>query len=177
MMAEVEPLFTALEERRFALLRRLALYSDQQLCARPSPRSWSLLGVAEHVMLAERVTLRVIGRQEAAGRLTRRWYHRPLAGLVAHVLESSLRVPMTGRVLVPSETATLGAVASEWKAVRAGWRSYLEGITAEGRQALVVRHPIAGPMTVAEALVFLRGHLDHHGHQIARLERWVAGSG
>ena len=174
MRADLQSAFAELEARRLALLERLAAYSDHQLGARPAPGAWSIAEVVEHLVLAERATLEAVGRQSARPPLRRRWYHQLLGHLVARVLESSIRVPVTGRILEPGPGTTLAASARAWDDVRSAWRSYLATVTAESSRALVFRHPLGVPMTAAETLIFLRRHFDHHMHQVARIERSAA---
>ena len=160
-----------LEQRRRALAQRLGARSESQLQTRPAPGAWSLLDVAEHLMLAERATLSWITERRAGRSLARRWYDPLLKRLIARTLDSSLRLPVAGAVITPRGQDSLPEVMRKWSEVRDAWRAYLAAMPGDGHDVLVFRHPIGVGMTAGETLVFLRRHFDHHLHQVRRIER------
>ena len=170
MRPELAVEFDGLERRRAALLERLARYPDARLRHRPRPNAWSLLEVAEHLMLAERATLESIVRPATKRPLVPKWYDRIMHLLIARTLESAVRIPVTGRILTPEGRLPLAELAERWGDVHASWRSYLSEETLEPA-AHVFRHPLGAVMTRAETLAFLKRHFDHHHHQVERIER------
>ena len=160
-----------LEQRRRALAQRLGARPETQLRTRPAPGAWSLLDVAEHLMLAERATLSWITERRPGRRLTKRWYDPLLKWLIARTLDSALRLPVAGEVITPRGRDSLAEVMRNWSEVRDAWRAYLAAVPEDAHDALVFRHPIGVGMTAGETLVFLRRHFDHHLHQVRRIER------
>ena len=171
MRAELDRELQVLEQRRAMIMAQLGTYSEAQLRARPKPGAWSLLDVAEHLMLAERATLSWVTSRSPARPLARRWRDPTLKWLIARALDSSLRLPVAGRIIAPQGGQTLPEIARKWMEVREAWRAYLTMVPNDGHDALVFRHPLGVAMTAHETLVFLRRHLDHHLHQLRRIER------
>lgn len=164
----------ALTLARADLLRRLAKHSDDRLRVRPKPGAWSVLEVAEHLMLSEQATLDWIMRARADRPLRRRWYHAAPHRLIAATLGSSVRIPWTGRRITPVGVAGVRELERAWDRVAHAWDTYATSIAHAPRDAFVFRHPIGVPMTVAETLIFLGQHFDHHLRQVARIERSAA---
>ena len=171
MRAELARELEALEQRRAALLERFGTFSEAKLRVAPEPNAWSLLYVAEHLMLAERATLSSMTRGGHTRPLAKRWRDPVLKWLIARALDSPLRLPVAGRVITPQGRDGLPEIAMQWAAVRASWRAYLSAIPDDAHDTLVFRHPLGVAMTAHETLIFLRRHLDHHLHQVRRIER------
>lgn len=164
-------LLQALERRRIALIERLSSRTETWLAERPRPNAWSLREVAEHLVLAEQATLASIRRNEHRPALRSRWRHAPMRWLIGRALGSSLRIPVTGRVLTPSGQDPLTSIAARWTAVHAAWRDHVDRSSSDQLARPVFRHPLGVPMTLSQTLAFLRQHHDHHLEQITRIER------
>ena len=171
MTPQLAAALDGLERRRVSLLERLQRHPDALIRRRPAPGSWSLVEVAEHIVLAENATLGAIVRPAPGTRHARTWYDRILNALIARTLESSVRIPVTGRILTPSGTQSLPEIATRWAEVRASWRAYLSAANEREADLPVFRHPLGAVMTRLETLVFLQRHFDHHLFQIRRIER------
>jgi hypothetical protein len=169
MLPALQSRFDAIEDRRKAFLARLGNMDAAELGYRPRPSAWSLLQVAQHLVLLEQLVLKTATRDPRPG-VRRRWWHRIGGWMVAFVFRFGLRVPAPTRMVVPIDQKPLGETAAEWSELRAKLAAFLETCTPERAKALGFRHPLSGPQDVYGALDFLAGHHDHHLRQVARIQ-------
>lgn len=170
MLTELRTRFDAIENRRHALLGKLATLDEDQLRYHPAPGAWSMLQVTEHLVLLEQLVIKAMTREPRPG-VRRRWWHQIGSWMVAFVFRHGFRVPAPTRKVVPAEETPLERSAEQWAALRAQMATFLESATPERASALGFRHPVSGPLDVAATLDFVATHHDHHMRQVARIEK------
>lgn len=175
MLPALQSRFDAIAHRRQRLLDHLGTLDDAALRYRPTPGAWSLLQVAQHLVLLERLVLKAMIRDPRPG-VRRRWWHSIGARMVAFVFRHGFRVPAPTRKVVPLEDTPLEESARQWADLRAELHTFLEAATPERAQALGWRHPVSGPLDVYGTLDFLATHHDHHLRQVERIETAYAAS-
>jgi hypothetical protein len=172
--------------RRFAGLeaaraRTLALLDGRDRVALdrpPGPGRWSALQVLHHVVEAEAATLGYIRKKMQAGSSL------PAVGLAARVRGAALRLSLALplRFRAPAVAASVPesvdpeALRARWEEVRRGWRDLLEGFPPEFEGRLVFRHPVAGRLSLSDALAVQQAHLEHHLRQVRRALASPSGS-
>lgn len=169
MLPELQERFDAIEDRRRALFERLARVGDEDLRHHPSPTSWSLLQVVEHLVLVEGLIVKSMLRADQPV-IRRRWWHRIGAILVSIVLTRGFRVPAPSKKVVPLSNTPLHESGAKWDELRRQLREFLERTTPDSARQLGFRHPVSGPLDLPSSLDFVRAHFDHHMRQIARIE-------
>lgn len=169
MLAPVQEIWDGLESRRERLLAELRPLAEEQLAYRPRSGAWSLQEVAQHVMLTERVTVEAMVRHRGKRSGRRRFRQRIGYALVWAVLRLGLRARNPVRMVAPERDVKLAEVEREWLEVRRELRGFLAGLGEEGMRQAALKHPIAGPLDVREALDFLMLHFDHHLRQVKRI--------
>ena len=169
MLPELQTRFDAITQRRSALLDHLRGLDAARLRYRPTPAAWSLLQVAQHLVLLERLVLKSALRDPRAG-VQRRWWHAIGARMVAFVFRHGFRVPAPTRQVVPAGETSLDETARQWEELHAELAAFLESATPERAKALGFRHPVSGPQDLYGALDFIAQHHDHHLRQVARLQ-------
>ena len=159
----------ALESRRQAFLADLAATSPAALAFKPTPESWSLEDVAQHLWLVERGAVHI---------LSSRWDKPPLPRdpmspfrivMMRIFVQRGIRIKAPVPEIVPKERMPVDAVRAEWERTRATLRDLLERVTPDRVGKRIFRHPIFGPMTVAQSAEFVWRHHDHHLHQVRRI--------
>lgn len=164
----------ALEARRQALLLELAATSPAGLAFRPAPGAWSLEDVAQHLWLVEKGAVHV---------LRDRFDKPPLASdplspvkIVAMrlLVPCGIRIKAPVQAIIPQVRMSVDTVRDEWERTRAALHGLLEQVTPAHLGKRIFRHPIFGPMTIAESAEFVWRHHDHHLHQVRRI-RGAAG--
>lgn len=164
----------ALEARRHAFLAELATLSPAAVAFRPAPDAWSLEDLAQHLWLIERGAVHILTSRQEKPPLPR----DPLSPLkiaaMRMLVHRDIRIKAPVPEIVPQTRMPLDAVRAEWDATRATLRALLERVTPERMEMRIFRHPIFGPMTLAQATEFVWRHHDHHLHQLRRI-RGAAG--
>jgi hypothetical protein len=75
--------------------------------------------------------------------------------------------------MVPDGNTSLSELRHQWEENLSWLRDYLDTLRPEDLQRAVFRHPIAGPMTVAQTIHMARLHFDVHFRQISKLKSSV----
>ena len=155
-------------QKRTALLQRLALLPGATLTTRQKADSWTITEIVEHLILAEQAVL---------GDATRLHERTPQIQTLASALRFAIVMAVLRlgiRVRVPSETmrprghVSFTVLRSQWDSQFELLQTFvLERNRASNRLA-IFHHPVAGPLSVTQALWMLEVHLDSHIRQIDR---------
>jgi len=158
----------ALTQRREALLKEVGALPEAQLTFRPMPEAWSIAQVIEHLLLVEGgIVERVTTRPPRAVRIRMRDRLGYAAVWVA--LSYGLRIKAPVQSVMPHKGITLSDASEQWRSILRSLSTHLEVMRDQDLRLTVFKHPIGGPMTLAEALLFITRHFDHHLRQIARV--------
>ena len=174
MPTELNRLINTLEEQRCALLAKLEDLRPGILNAKPAADKWSILEILEHVVLAEQVILQGLPSWEALVERRRRLKHRALFQLVMVILRFAIPVRVPSRRMNPGGRTSLAELRRDWEAHGRWLRAYEDEFDPDGRRKAVFLHPVAGPITLVQALRMNLLHLRVHGRQIERLQRAAA---
>lgn len=167
-MTRLHRRLAAVERRRGALMDALAREDPGLLSYRPGDGGWSVLEIVEHLILAEREVLRPLWepsllRDREPSFRSRAGYH-----VVMFVLRFGVPVKVPAASMNPSGGSGLDALRARWEDNHRVLRGFLDTLgPGEGRRALF-RHPVSGPLTVAQALAMLDVHFRRHRGQIHR---------
>lgn len=144
---------------------------EDMLKKKPDDSHWSLLQIMEHLAGAEAAGLAYLQRKAYDVPHNRSFLP---AGIRAMILKLALLSPLKFKAppvlaTFPTNTTQPEALFNQWKQTRKALAAYLEGIPAEKKQALLFKHPVAGPLTPHQMLVFMADHLQHHRRQARQL--------
>ena len=157
-----------LEQRREALLKELGSLAEKQLTFQPMPGAWSIQQVVEHLLLVEGgIVERVTTRPPRAVRPRVRDRFGYAAVWVVLRYGFRIKAPIEG--VMPRKGITLSEASERWRMMLRSLTQHLETVRDDDLRLTVFKHPIGGPMTLAEALLFITRHFDHHLRQIARI--------
>lgn len=157
-----------LGQRREALLREAGALTEAQLTFQPVTGAWSIQQVIEHLLLVEGgIVERVTTRLPRAVRIRAR--DRLGYAAVWIALRYGLRVKAPVQSVMPRQGITLSDGSERWRLLLGSLAAHLEAVPDEDLGLTVFKHPIGGPMTLDEALLFITRHFDHHLRQIARI--------
>lgn len=158
----------AFDGQRRALLDELAALPAETLQARARPDQWSILEIVEHLVLAERYVL--AGMPPPAELVARRrsLKNRCIYPIVLFVLRFRIPVKVPARRMLPTGQASLAEVRTAWDENLRWLRAYVEGLVPGGGSSAVFVHPVAGPITLIQALRMDRLHFATHLRQIRR---------
>ena len=159
---------------RHALLDEMGALEPVVLTAKPLAGKWSILEIIEHLVLAERVVFKGMpdpSRLEAGERGLGN-HARYL--LVTFVLKAGLPVRAPSRRMLPQGGRSLDELRRLWDENQDWLRLVVDEAGPEGVRRAVFHHPVAGPLTVEQAVRMLQVHFDGHVSQIHRLQRLLA---
>jgi hypothetical protein len=164
----------AFDATRRALMRGLEALEPAALAAQPLPGKWSILEIVEHLVLAERAVFkgmpdpsRLVAGQRGPGNQARYL-------LVMFVLKAGIPVRAPSRAMLPQGGRSLAELRRLWDENQVWLRSVIEALGPEGVRSAVFEHPIAGPLSVEQAVRMVQVHIDGHVKQIRTLQRLVA---
>jgi hypothetical protein len=164
----------AMESRRRTFMADLDATSAAGLAFRPTPDAWNLEDLAQHLWLIEKGAVHI---------LNDRFDKPPLKGdalsplkvvAMRFLVPRGVRIKAPVKEIVPQRRMTVDEVRAEWDATRATLQALLERVTPDRMGKRIFRHPIFGPLTIAESAEFVWRHHDHHAHQVRRI-RGAAG--
>jgi hypothetical protein len=158
----------AFDDQRHALLDELAALPPETLKAKARPEQWSILEIVEHLGLAERYVL--AGMPPPAELVARRrsLKNRCIYPIVIFVLRFKIPVKVPARRMLPTGQASLAEVRAAWDENLRWLHAYVAGLApGDGGRAVFV-HPVAGPITLIQALRMDRLHFATHLRQIRR---------
>ena len=161
----------AFDEKRGALLDEMGALDPAKLVAKPLPGKWSMIEIIEHLVLAERAVLQGLAEPSRLNERERRLKHRFSYGLVMLVLKFGIPVQVPSPAMVPQGDRSLGQLRRLWDENQEWLRTYIVRLDRRGLRRAVFEHPIAGPLSVEQALHMGHVHLDTHIRQIRRLQR------
>lgn len=162
MQEQILSLVETLDETRKDVLSSLEDLTEDQLAFRPNEKSWSPLDIAEHCVLAERSLLCNMPEPEtcihAAPTLTNR-----LNRLKTRcILRWRIPVPVSTQTMHPQGKLYLEDIATMWGEDMVWLRDHIEKTSKESLNHACFEHPIAGPLTFAQALDMAVLHIDYH---------------
>ncbi len=158
-----------LEEERRSLLADLSAWNPSDLTTRPRAGGWSALEILEHLVIAEREILAHLPDPAALTSRPRRPRHRFRYALVWLVLWLRIPVKVPTPSMIPAGGGELADLTARWEATFAWVRTLPPTLGERVEVEALFRHPVAGPITLAQALELDRLHLRVHHRQLRRL--------
>lgn len=158
-----------IEALRDALLAEVAAASETKRRHRPTPDAWSAIEVLEHLVLAERVVLGPSAQWRDRAGASRSLRDRVRFYMVRLVLQQRIKVRTPSEQMRPSGRASFEQLRTAWVAQQEALREFVLSLDAAGARRAIFHHPIAGPLTVPQALQLLEVHLRGHAAQVHRL--------
>jgi hypothetical protein len=155
-----------IEERRDTLVRDLERLTEDERARRSDASVWSANEVVEHMVQAERYVLRALFDQSAPKDRSRSLRNRILHRVVIWILKGPIPVKVPARGMDPSGERSLDELVPEWLETHRRLREWLETRSADELREACFMHPVAGPLTAANAIEMLGTHLDRHAAQI-----------
>jgi len=154
---------------RRAVLDDVASVAEAQRRRRPASDAWSMLEIVEHLVLAERVVLGPSAQWRDRASSPRSWRHRLRYQMVRLVLRQRIKVGIPSEQLRPAGRASFEQLQKAWTANHVALRDFVLSLDRAGARRAIFHHPIAGPLTVPQALSLLEAHLRGHAAQVRRL--------
>jgi hypothetical protein len=156
------------------LLAQMDATATADLEARPIAGKWSMLEIVEHLVLAERAVFQDLPDPSRLVARERNAADRIKYQLVLFVLWSGIPVRVPSPRMLPQGGRSLVELRRLWDENRAWLKSCLDYLSPAGAGRAVLRHPVAGPLTVPMAIRLGQVHIDRHMRQIKARQRLLA---
>ncbi len=169
-MKRVEAVLAGLESARRRLLAEIEGVHEPRFSTRPAPGRWSVGHVVEHLCRTDEALARGI-TAACAGKL--RLERRPSDVLRRLFYLSGLYrigAARTSAKLDPEESPGREPALARLAAIREQLREAIEAGEKRGMWSHSLRHPIFGPLSMAEMLDFVAYHEERHRRQIVRVK-------
>lgn len=164
----------AFEASRVALLAEMEAMEPEALLATPRAGKWSMLQIIEHLVVAERAVLNGLPDPSSLVEKKRRLKHRVRYHIVMFVLRSGIPVRVPSPAMIPRGVHSLVELRQLWDENQAWLRLCVDRLGPAGVRKALLRHPIAGPLSVENAVRMGQIHLNRHRRQILVLQRLLA---
>jgi hypothetical protein len=163
-----------IESQRSAVLRAVMTLTPAARHVRMHAATWSAVDVLEHLVLAERVVLGDLSDVAARVDFPQRRSDRARRVTVWLLLRFGVRVRVPATAMQPTRAASVEALCEQWDAQHEALRHAVLELGDDRLHRRLFRHPIAGPLTMLQALRLLSAHLDTHLRQLERLRSTLA---
>ena len=164
----------AFDDTRRGLLDEMEALDPALLVAKPVAGKWSMIEIIEHLVLAERAVFKGLPDPSRLVENRRDLGHRGRYLLVMFILTSSIRVRVPSPAMVPQGDRGLAELRRLWDESQRWLRSCIAHLGPGAGGKAVFEHPIAGPLTVSQAVRMGQVHVEGHVRQIRRLRRLLA---
>lgn len=173
MIVPVEKLFNKIEAQRKNLIDEVGKLTHEQQNFSPSPETWSILQVFNHLITAETNSLKYMSKK-IQGIATIRKAGVP-AMIRSALLKLFLKLPLKykapkGVNVDHEEIYFFENQAKQWDDLRSALGKFLDQLDPVAAQKLIFKHPISGRMNIYQTLSFLYEHMEHHKKQIERIK-------
>jgi len=162
-----------LDSYKKAILTDFNSLNLNQLHFKPRKNEWSLIQVAEHLVLTEMASSNYISKKLLDISLLKG--DSPLTKLRFALLNIAMKSPFKFNVpgkskIVPSERPKLSDLELKWNIARNTMGQIIENNSAEVLDKLLWKHPIAGRFNFNEMLNFCLSHLKRHFKQMKEIK-------
>ncbi len=171
MLSRLRKELEILDQKRCELLNDLATLDADHLVKKPISGKWSILEIVQHMVLAEREVLEHLPDPSQLIERKRDLRARLSYLLVMLVLKWSMPVKVPSPAMVPDGNTSLDELRRQWDESQHWLRAYLNALEPDGLGRAVFRHPVAGPLTVAQVIHMRQLHFKSHLRQIERINR------
>lgn len=170
----IERRLRAFNDMREALLGEMEALDPVALSTKPLAGKWAINEIIEHLVLAERAVFK--GLPDPAQLLVneRGLKHQARYLIVMFVLKAGIRVRVPSEAMVPQGNLSLAELRRLWDDNQAWLKSCINHLGPEGMRRAIFEHPVAGPLTVEQAVQMGQIHVEGHIRQIRTIQRLLA---
>lgn len=150
-------------------LERIGSFSESTQKIRPSPSSWSLLEVIEHLVIVEERILTMIAKSLSETPRRASIFASARMALYIFVIRRPIKIPAPIEAIKPSGKQNFQQLKSRWGECETQWLKYFSDASIDPQRALF-NHPLGGWFTLKQSGRFVVEHINHHHFQLARIE-------
>ena len=172
--ASINRQFTKLDQKKNELFAILDMADSNTYYRQPSPSSWSMGQVANHVYWSERNSLAYMKKKlsypDSVPPYRPTSWAGPFLIKLVFLLRYKVKAPASIDMWKIEEILNPVDLKKKWDDLRTELGSFYEQNEPRFRKHLSFRHPFAGRMTMYQTLIFFNDHFRHHLKQVKRIQ-------
>lgn len=157
-----------INQQRRALIDRLQELPDDLLSTRPLPDKWSIIEILEHLVLSERDVFQGLPKPADAISQQRKPSDRVAYWIVLMALGLRIPVKAPSPKAIPTGRTSFAKLRRQWDCNYEWLESYVKELPGDNFNDAVFSHPIAGQLTLEQAIRMGQIHLALHMSQIEK---------
>lgn len=169
--------FQKMELKKQEIMNLLQSLSPAEYAQQPSPASWSIGQVANHLYLSERNSLAYLKKKLSYPDSVPHYNPKSWGGILLIKLvfftHYKIKAPESIDTSKVEINLPFEELKTKWESLRLELISFIEKNQSTFGKYLAFRHPFAGRMTMYQMLIFMNDHIRHHQRQIRRIRRML----
>lgn len=174
MIKATEDKFIVLEAQLERLLEQTSSLTSEQFQFKPTPESWSISQVFQHLIKAEAATNSYMRKKIQAGKDLKvsGIKARLSSGLLRAIMRSPFRFKAPKLVRIdPEQHLPYEEQVSAWRQQRSEMKQFLEGLDEATSGKLIFKHGSGIRMNAAQMVAWTGAHIGRHIKQIEKVRR------
>lgn len=156
-----------LNQSRLALLDQLDSLNEDKLTHKPTPEEWSVLGIAQHLMLSERFMLNHLPEPETLKPQKASLKSYMMYPIATFVLNRDISVPAAAQV-TPDDSITASELRTKWDESQTWLKAFVEQKDNGDVVQALLNHPFMVPLPTLKFVQFMQTHFNYHNRQIQK---------
>lgn len=171
----LDDIFALLQKWRGRLCARVGQLSEATVRRKPNPEAWSIAEIVEHLALTEQVSVRIITEMLPEAEASEgEAFPLDVTPFLALDPNARLRAP---EIVRPQGVRPLAELLDDLQQSRAALLALRPRLSRANVAAASRPHPVFGPITLGQRLVFIGLHEARHLRQIEDVLEEVAREG
>ena len=136
-------------------------------------KGWSIIQVLSHLNMAETLSLQYMQKKILAGSKMGKVsiVNTIRMSVTCGFLQTGLRWKAPSYISKPKGDYTLNEIRKEWNSTRSQIRQYIQDYPDDLLNREVYKHPMAGRLSLIQAVDSFIYHQRHHVHQLNRIKK------
>ncbi|MEQ9402987.1 MAG: DinB family protein [Cyclobacteriaceae bacterium] len=171
MKESIENRFQKLIEETDLVFRDLQGIEESDL--KKKGKGWSIIQVLSHLNMSEGLSLQYMNKKVQAGKEMQEvnFINNFKMWVVCGFLGTGLKWKAPSYISNPEGNYTLDEIRKIWEATRSEIRNFIEQYPEELLNHAVYKHPMAGRLSLEQAVDSFVYHQRHHVYQLRRIRK------
>ncbi len=158
-----------LSEMNSKIYTRLQAFDGELLNRKPSPESWSVLQVINHLIISEAGTLNYLQKKIQSPSLPKKSFFEPIKMIFLYLIMTTPLKFKAPKVVSDPESKDLNSSFEDWDRIRKNIEEFVVEYPESNKDKAIFKHPFIGRVSLESTLWFFKMHIQHHQKQIDRL--------
>ena len=170
MNGKIVDLLGELNEAKEIIIGTVDRYSDDEQRKSPNGTGWSMNQVIEHLVISEAGILKFFQKYNPYETSRKTSWKYSLKSISLNLwLNSPFKASIPDDGLAPSGETDFETLVTQWGLVRDDLEEIIINFPKDKMGFTVFKHPLAGPLTMAQTLKFMSLHIRRHTKQVLKI--------